>query len=144
GAGVNGASNHLDWTGVKRTTYTLTSVVTGARFAQSATFDAPDAEVILPVDVRGNVSYDAGTWSATAEAGHGFGGGSFHGGLERRVGDFEVRGGMRYSFSTWNPSAGVGVDLNRKVSLDVAVFGTTTNIERKRQAAIAASIRINQ
>jgi hypothetical protein len=43
----------------------------------------------------------------------------------------------------WNPIGGIGVDLSRKVSFDVAAFGTTTNIERTRQLALAASIRIN-
>ena len=95
------------------------------------------------MDYRGNVSYDTGNWSATAEVGHGFGGGSFHGGYEHRFGRFEARGGARYTFSMWNPSGGIGVDLSRKIAIDVAAFGTATNIERKRQLAIAASIRIN-
>jgi hypothetical protein len=30
------------------------------------------------------------------------------------------------------------------VSLDVAMFGTSANVERKRHAAIAASLRFNR
>jgi len=75
--------------------------------------------------------------------GHGFGGSSFHGGYEQRFGRLEARGGARYTFGMWNPTGGAGVDLSRKVSFDVAAFGTSTNIERKRQLAIAASFRIN-
>jgi hypothetical protein len=55
----------------------------------------------------------------------------------------ELRGGARYTVNRWNPSGGVGVDLSPRVSLDVAAFGTTTNIERKRQLTLAASVRIN-
>jgi len=36
-----------------------------------------------------------------------------------------------------------GFDLTPHLSLDVAAFGTTANIERKRQMAIAASVRFN-
>ena len=144
GFGANGIANRINWTGVQQSTLTLASVAAGnGAFVQSVTTPAPDARVELPVDYRGNVTYDAGTWSATAEAGHGFGGGSFHAGVERRLRRLQVRGGARYTFGTWNPTAGAGFDLSRKVSLDVAVFGTNANIERKRQMAIAASIRIN-
>lgn len=144
GFGANGLSNHIDWTGVQRNTLQLASLTaTGGSFMQTATIALPDARVELPVDYRGNITYDAGHWSATAEAAHGFGGASFHGGYEHRFGPFEARGGARYTFGMWNPTAGIGVDLSRKVSVDVAAFGTTTNIELKRQLALAASIRIN-
>jgi hypothetical protein len=143
GFGVNGISNRIDWTGVQQSTLRLASITSGGGFIQTATIAAPDARVELPLDYRGNVTYDAGTWSATSEAGHGFGGGSFHGGYERRFGRLEARGGARYAFGMWNPTGGIGVDLSRKVSVDVAAFGTTTNVEQKRQLALAASIRIN-
>ena len=38
----------------------------GGIFIESPTVAAPDARVELPVDYRGNVTYDAGNWSATA------------------------------------------------------------------------------
>jgi hypothetical protein len=145
GVGASGISNRIDWTGVERNTLRLASLTAGGGgvFVQSGTVAAPDARVELPVDYRGNVTYDAGRWSATAEAGHGFGGGSFHGGYEHRFGPLQARGGARYTFGMWNPTGGIGVDLSRKVSFDVAAFGTTTNIQRTRQLAIAASFRIN-
>ena len=144
GFGANGISNRIDWTNVKQSSLRLASLTSGnSSFIESAELPAPDARVELPVDYRGSVSYDAGAWSAIAQVGHGFGGGSFHGGYERRFGRLEARGGARYTFSQWNPTGGIGVDLSRKVSFDVALFGTTTNIERKRQVAIASSIRIN-
>jgi hypothetical protein len=55
----------------------------------------------------------------------------------------EVRGGARYTFSKWNPTAGVGFDLSRKFSVDIAAFGTNANIERERHTAIAVSLRFN-
>ena len=144
GFGANGISNRIDWTGVRQSSLRLASLSSGnGTFIQTIEVPVADARVELPVDYRGNVTYDAGDWSATAEAGHGFGGGSFHGGYEHRFGRLEARGGARYTFQMWNPTAGVGVDMSRKVSFDLAFFGTTTNIERKRQLAIAASIRIN-
>jgi hypothetical protein len=75
--------------------------------------------------------------------GHGLGGGSIHGGYERRLGPAELRGGARYTATKWSPTGGVGFDLSRRMSLDVAAYGTTTNIERKRQLALAVSMRFN-
>jgi len=144
GVGVNGIANRIDWTGVQQRTLRLGNLQsTNNTFVESATIPVPDARVELPVDYRGSVTYRADDWSVSADAGHGFGGGSFHGGVERRFGRLEARGGARYTFGMWNPTGGIGVDLSRKVSFDVAAFGTTTNIERTRQLAIAASVRIN-
>ena len=144
GVGANGVANRIDWTGVTQQTFRLGNLQSGnSNFIESLVTPVPDVRVELPVDYRGNVSYDTGNWSATAEVGHGYGGGSFHGGYEHRFGSFEARGGARYTFSMWNPSGGIGIGLSRKIAIDVAAFGTATNIERKRQLAIAASIRIN-
>ena len=144
GFGADGVANRIDWTGVTQQTLRLGNLQSGnGTFIQSAAIPAPDARVELPVDYRGNVTYNAVDWTATAEVGHGFGGGSFHGGYEHRFGGLAARGGARYTFGMWNPTGGIGVDLSRKVSLDVAAFGTTTNIEQKRQLALAVSIRIN-
>jgi len=144
GFGANGIANRINWSGLDETSYTLSSLTSGnSSFTNTTTVAAADTRVELPVDYRGNVTYSVDQWSAAVEAGHGFGGGSFHGGLERRFNRVEVRGGARYTFSKWNPTAGVGFDLSRRVSLDLAVFGTNANIERKRQTAIAASIRFN-
>ena len=45
--------------------------------------------------------------------------------------------------SLGNTQVTLEFDLTRKLAIDVAAFGTATNIERERQLAIAASIRIN-
>ena len=113
-------------------------------FVRSATTAAANTRIELPVDYRGNVAYHANRWSAVGELGHGFGGGSFHGGMEWRANSiFELRGGGRYTVQKWNPTAGIGINVGRKVSFDMAVFGTKANIERTHRIAIAASIRFN-
>jgi hypothetical protein len=100
--------------------------------------------VELPIDYRGNVAYDADRWAAVAEAGHGLGGASLHGGFEWRFDAVELRGGGRYSWQRWNPTGGAGFNISPRVSFDVAAFATTANIERKRRLALAASVRINR
>ena len=82
-------------------------------------------------------------WSAAAEVGQGFGGISFHGGLERSFKRIELRGGGRYTVKKWNPTGGIGFNLSPGVAIDVAAFGTNANVERESQMAIAASIRFN-
>jgi hypothetical protein len=144
GVGASGLGNRIDWSGLQQTRYTLQSLTSGnSDFVSTSTIAAGNTRVELPVDYRANVAYYADRWSAAAEVGHGFGGGSFHAGLERRYGRMELRGGARYSFSRLNPTAGVGFDLSRRVSMDVAAYGTSANIERTRHTAVAVSIRVN-
>jgi len=144
GFGASGLGNRINWSGVEQTSYTLLSLTSGnSDFVKSSSIAAGDVRVELPVDYRGNVAYYADAWSAAVEVGHGYGGESFHAGLERRVGRMEVRGGARYTFSKWNPTAGVGFDLSRRFSVDIAAFGTNANIERERHTAIAVSLRFN-
>ena len=144
GFGAQGLANRINWSHVEQTTYELQSLTSGnSDFTHSTSVAVDDTRVEVPVDYRGNVAYRADRWSAAVEAGHGFGGGSFHGGVERRFDRIAVRGGARYTFSQWNPAGGVGFDFSPRVSIDVAASGTTANLERKRQMAIAASLRIN-
>jgi hypothetical protein len=144
GVGANGIGNRIDWSGLRQTSYTLPSLTSGnSDFISTSTVAIADTRITVPVDYRANVAYYGDIWSAAGEVGHGFGGASFHAGLERRFGRMELRGGGRYSFSMWNPTGGVGFDLSRRVSLDVAAYGTNANIERTRQTAIAVSIRFN-
>jgi hypothetical protein len=103
-----------------------------------------DVRVELPVDYRANVGYDVDRWAATAEFGRGYQGKSFHGGAEYRFGAIDLRGGAVYSRELWNPAAGVGLNLGPSVSLDVAVFSNSANVERKRNPAIAVSLRFNR
>jgi hypothetical protein len=144
GIAANGISNHIVWTGATQTLYALANLQSGnSNFLQGLTTPLPDARVELPVDFRANTTYNGQSWTSIVEAGHGFGGASFRTGIERRLAAIDARAGIRYTFGMWNPSVGVGLNMGPKVSLDVALFGTATNIERKRQTAIAASIRIN-
>jgi hypothetical protein len=144
GVAANGLANRIDWTGITQTAYRLPNLLSGnSSFLEGATTPVADTRVELPIDFRANVTYNGDGWLGTVEAGHGFGGAAFRAGLEQRFGAFEARGGVRYTFGMWNPAGGIGIDLTRKVSLDLALFSAATNIERKRQAAIAASIRIN-
>jgi hypothetical protein len=144
GFGANGIGNRIDWTGVEQTRYTLPSLMSGnGTFNSSSTVALGDTRVELPIDYRGNVAYYSRAWAVAAEAGHGYGGTSFHAGLERRYGPLELRGGAGYSFSKWNPTVGVGFDLGPRIALDVAAYGTNANIEQARNAVLAASLRIN-
>jgi hypothetical protein len=44
----------------------------------------------------------------------------------------------------WNPSGGVGLNLSPRVALDVAMYANSANVERKRNPAIAFSLRLNR
>jgi len=144
GFGAKGIANRINWNKLEATTYALSSLTSGnSNFTNTATVAAGDTRVELPVDYRGNLAYYSDDWTAAAEVGHGFGGSSFHAGLERRFKTIELRGGARYTVSTWNPTGGVGFNLSPRVSFDVAAFGTSANVERKRQLALAVSLRLN-
>jgi hypothetical protein len=145
GFGANGIANRITWTDVERTTYSLPNVFAGSgTFIETPAQPGPDERVELPVDYRGNVGYRSTHWAAVVEAGHGFQGGSFHGGAEYRGAGFAVRGGGLYTREEWHPTGGIGVPLGRRVALDAALFTTTANIERKRHAAVALSLRIGR
>jgi hypothetical protein len=144
GVGINGIANRIDWTGVRRRTHALGNVFIGQDvFVETPEVPAADVRVELPVDYRFHGGYQSEGWSALAEYGHGFNGDSFHGGAEYRLGVVDLRGGGLYSRETWQPTAGVGLNFGPRVSLDVAVFGTSANAARERRTAIAASLRLN-
>lgn len=144
GFGVNGIANRIDWTNVERTTYSLGNPFLGdSDFAESVPTFIGDAALTLPVDYRGNVGYRADKWSAIAEAGNGYGGTSFHGGYEYRFDALAVRGGGVYSREMWNPAGGVGINMGSRAAVDLAVYSNSANVERKRRAAVAVSLRFN-
>jgi hypothetical protein len=147
GVGANGISNHLDWSDVEQTPYfqrTLISVTGGADLIESVPVPVADVRVELPVDFKANVGYDVDRWAAVAEFGNGFNGQSFHGGGEYRFGRIDVRGGGVYSRALWNPAVGVGFNMSQRVGLDVALYSNSANVERKRNPALAFSIRLNR
>jgi hypothetical protein len=49
-----------------------------------------------------------------------------------------------YSRELWNPAAGVGFNMSPGTSLDVALYSNSANVERKRNPAIAVSLRFNR
>ena len=144
GFGANGVGNRIDWNNVSLRRYTLQSLVEGNDFIkQSLPSPSPKTRVELPVDYTSSGAYHWNKVSAVAEVAHGFEGTRFHSGLEFRLSKIEFRGGAAYGLERWHPAGGIGLNLGRRVSLDVAAFGTTTNIERQLRPAIAMSLRFN-
>ena len=144
GFGVNGIANRIDWTGVRRSTYSLSNVFFGdGTFFELSPRPVGDVRVELPLDIRANAGYRGSNWSALGEFGRGFQGTSFHGGYEYRLTALELRGGALYTRNRWQPTGGIGLNLGPRVSLDLAMFGTSANIERTRRAALAVSLRFN-
>ena len=141
GVGVNGIGNRIDWTNAERTNYVLDSLFSGGEFNDLPTIPVGDVSVELPVDVRGNVAYDAGRWLAVSEFGHGFNGTSLRLGYEQRLGRVQLRGGARYIKERWEPTGGGGFNFTNRFGVDVGLFSTSANFERKRHLAIAVSLR---
>ncbi len=143
GFGVLGIGNHIDWTGTERTTYSLGNLLQGTSdFVESLPGRIGDVRVELPLDYRANAGYRAEQWRVRAEYGHGFQGTSFHGGAERSIGRIDLRGGALYSRARWEPSGGIGLNVTRRIAIDLAGYGTRANVERVRRLAIAFSLRI--
>jgi hypothetical protein len=143
--GANGIGNRIEWTGVRADRLTLSSLLNGNGYVKQSLPDAAkDVTVRLPVRYNGSVAYSFRRMSGTAEFAQGFQGTTFHGGFEARLLRFQVRGGGRYSLNRWEPTAGLGLDVTKRIGLDLAGFQTTGNIERRRTVALAASIRIHR
>jgi hypothetical protein len=145
GFSINGIGNHIGWRDARRETRVLGNLLT----AEDGFVDGPDVpigdvRIELPVDYRVRGGHRGDRVSALAEYAHGFNGDSFRGGVEYRLGALDLRGGGYYSREQWQPTAGIGLNLGPRVSLDVAVFGTAGNVERERRPAIAASLRLNR
>jgi len=145
GFGANGLGNRIEWSDVERTSYFHANLLTGdGDLTEGVPVPIGDVRVELPIDYRANVGYDVERWAAVAEFGRGMQGKSFHGGAEYRFGPVDVRGGAVYSRERWNPAAGVGLNMTPRVSLDVAMYANSANVERKRNPAIAVSLRFNR
>ena len=139
--GVNGIGNRIDWTGAERTNYVLDSLFAGGEFNDLPTIPVDDVRVELPVDVRGNGSYNAVRWMAVTEFGHGFNGTSLRLGYEQRLDRIALRGGARYIKERWEPTGGAGYNFTDHFGVDVGLFSTSANFERKRHLAVAVSFR---
>jgi hypothetical protein len=142
GMSARGVGNRIDWSSSERLTYTLGNVFIGdSRFGESATTTAGDVRVELPVDYRAIVAYRTGPRSAALEYAHGFQRTSLRLGAEERWGPLYVRAGAIYGRDRWAPTGGVGMTIGPRVALDLALFGTSANVERRRKAALATSLR---
>lgn len=143
GFGVKGIANRINWTEVERTTYSLGSLLSGdSDFVESVPVPVADVRVELPKDYRTYAGARLGSTFVVGEFAHGFNGDSFRTGVEQGMGFIDLRGGMIYSRQRWAPTGGVGLNFG-KLSLDLAAFGTSANVERQRRLAFAASLRIN-
>ena len=141
GFGVNGIANRIDWTDVERTNYVLDSLFTGGEFVDLPTVPVGDTRVELPVDVSGNAAYNLGAGTAIGQVGHGYNGTVIRGGYEHRFNRLALRGGARYIKERWEPTGGVGYNLTPGFGVDLGLFSTSANLERKRHLAIAVSLR---
>jgi hypothetical protein len=144
GFGVAGLANQIEWTGFERTHYRLPNLFTGETFVEETMPLDNTVEVVkLPVTYTGNAAFHHDRWSILGDLSRGFQGTSAHAGFEQRFERIDLRAGGRYSRERWHPSAGIGFNLSRRVALDLAAFGTSTNIEQKRKLAFAMSFRLN-
>jgi hypothetical protein len=145
GLGVNGIGNRITWQDVERKRFQLQSFFDDSEIEE---VDAPPVteplRVEVPLNTSTNVAYTTtdGKWSVAAEYSRRFDGNNIQAGAEYRARALEFRGGLRYARDRWHPAGGIGINLGRSVALDAAVFSTSTNVERRRTAALAFSIRI--
>jgi hypothetical protein len=145
GFGANGIANRINWNNPRFEQITLNSLFAGADFVrQPQPSSVSTVRVELPVETNGNVGYDADSWSAIVQAGHGFQGNTFHTGVEKRVLFLAFRGGTRYSRERWHPAAGLGFNLTKAFGIDVAAFDTTANIQQERRVSYAVSLRFSR
>jgi hypothetical protein len=140
---ANGLGNHINWTGLRGETYTLSSLSQGLNFDKTSAPAPGDLRAVLPVRYSGGAGYNANKWSADSEVGRGLQGNEFHGGAEYRLGRLAFRGGGRYSRQQWNPAGGLGFNLAKGFAIDAAAFGTSTNIQQVRKVAMALSLRFD-
>ena len=89
------------------------------------------------------MAYHADRWSAIAGYAQGFLGHRVHAGVEARYGWVELRGGGRFLRDRWHPSVGVGLNPSGGPSLDVALFGGSASVLRRRMLSVAVSLRLN-
>ena len=144
GFGAAGVANRIDWSTLERQRYVLHSVFDGGEFEDVTLPTLSETRrVELPTTYSADVAYHSDRWSAMSEYAHGFQGHNFRGGLEYRLDRIELRGAGRYSRDRWHPSVGAGFNVTRQFGVDIAAFGTSANVERRRDMAIAASLRFN-
>jgi len=145
GFGANGIANRINWNDVERETFVLQSLLNGGDFIETEFPGFVESRrVELPVDYSANVGYSADTWSAVSQYSHGFMGDNFRGGAEYRLESVDLRGGARYSQDRWHPTVGAGFNFTPRFAVDVALYAAVANLERRRDPALAISLRIGR
>jgi hypothetical protein len=146
GFAVEGLGNRIDWEELASQRFELSALSTGVDFAEVPLAFQPTGtvRVTLPVRYSATGGVRLGGLSSGFEYRHGMQRQQFHAGAEYALLFLEFRGGMRYTRPSWNPSGGIGLNITRRLGIDLAAFGTTTNVERARKMAVALSLRINK
>jgi hypothetical protein len=145
GFAVEGIGNRIDWEDLDAERWELTALTTGVDFISSPlAAPAGPLRVTLPVRYSTNAGVRIAGLATGMEYRHGLQKNEFHAGAEYSLLLLEFRGGLRYSRPKWNPTAGLGLNLGKRIGIDVAGFGTSTNAERNRKVAMALSLRINK
>lgn len=144
GFGANGLGNRINWDDLIYKQFKMESLYNGGDLVKQRLPIAPSLKVELPVKYSWNAGYSQKAWSAAVEISRGYQGADFHGGVEYRISMLEFRAGMRYGLDRWHPCGGFGLNLGKRFSVDYALFGSTTNIERAIKPAMALSLRLNR
>lgn len=144
-AGFSGQNlaSRMTWRRPTRRTYALQNV-TGLsnRFTISAPVAADDFSDPLPAAYRANLGFRAGSTNLQLETGREGDLLTLRVGGEQRVGRFSVRGAAAYLNDGWLPSAGLSAPLARGLWADAAAFTNVSNVERRKQYSLAASLRL--
>jgi hypothetical protein len=143
GGGVNGIGNRIDWRNIVRKRIVAASLIDGHEPIVTPPLSSDDrVRIELPLNFVANTTYRAERWTLLAEYTHGLQGNNLRSGVEYRFRWIELRGGARYSRDRWEPSAGLGLEVSPQFGVELAVFSNSANFERRRNIAIAASLRL--
>jgi len=144
GFGANGVANRIDWKDLILKKFFMESILEGGDFVEEwIPLSNTNLRAELPTQYSGSASYTRKALTVGAEISRGYQDLALHAGAEYRLRIIEFRGGMRYGMDRYHPNAGLGINLGSLVSLDVAAYWSTTNIERELRPGVAASLRIN-
>jgi len=143
GVGVNGVANRIDWKDHRSKRFSLTNLTTGVDLVEtSLPVPAGTLRRELPEQYVANLGYHAGPWTVRGDWSYELQKLGARAGGEYRAGPVAFRGGVRYGLKEWNPTGGIGLNLTRRFGIDVGLFGNSTNMEQRRNLAIAVSLRI--
>jgi hypothetical protein len=151
GFGINGLANHIKWTDVEVTHYSLPNILTGNGDFVESTTPGSDVTAKQPIDYVSSAGYHEDRWQVSGEFGvrssdyapdeDRLGKTWVHAGFEYRFGLLEPRAGAYYSRDRFSPAAGLGLNFG-KFGIDVAAFSNDDNVEHVRHPSIALSLRV--